>query len=92
MLCIIVCMLHRMQVLMDDNNRNGLLLWSMEENRSVSELMRESVTEKLKRRKKLSKVKKRNAAEMMLESARRLEKLGLGGPPDLSTNDDYIYG
>lgn len=82
-------MLQRMQILIDSQAKENLLWLAEERNVSVSRLVRDLANKEVITKKKTV---KKNAAKMMLESAKKMEKLGLGGPPDLSTNDDYIYG
>jgi metal-responsive CopG/Arc/MetJ family transcriptional regulator len=85
-------MLQRRQLMLDGKVTLELMAMAQEEGKSFSELTREMLAEKIAERKKAKKrAKKRDAIEMMLESAKRLEKLGLGGAVDSSTNDDYIY-
>ena len=83
-------MTYRMQILVDEKARENLLWLAEDYNVSVSKLVRDLADKEAKVKKKVT--KKKSPARMLLESAKRIEKLGLGGPSDLSTNDDYIYG
>ncbi len=82
-------MMYRKQILVDEETRQNLLWLAEYENASESKVVRDLIIKKAKV--KMKNAIKINAVEMMLKSARRLEKLGFGGAADSSINDDYIY-
>lgn len=93
-------MLQRTQLMLDEETKNDLLYLSQETHKSMSELVRSFVEEKVRNeRKKLKKKnnKKVNAVQALLELARKAEaierKYGSSGPTDVSYNiDHYLYG
>lgn len=93
-------MLQRTQILLDTETKRDLEYLSEVTNRSMSELVREFVAEKVKiEKKKYKKPKgrKMTGAEALLklaEEAKKIdEKYGSDYPTDLSINfDHYLYG
>ena len=79
-------MMIRTQVLFPRDLLSELQLIAREYGWSVSETVRRFVTEKVKR----VKPKKMSGVEAMLNMAKNAYKGKV--PPDLSTNDDYLYG
>ena len=65
-----------------------LRLMAVEREWGLSETVRNLVQEKIKR----VKPKKINGAEAMLKMAAWARKHKVTGPPDLGSNDDYLYG
>ena len=93
-------MLQRTQLMIDSETKEDLLFLSRETNRSMSEMVREFVAEKVKKEKKkirYQKTKRMNAVEALLQLAKDAEeiekKYGSSGPTDGSYNlDHYLYG
>lgn len=93
-------MLQRTQILLDTETKRDLEYLSEVTNRSMSDLVRQFVAEKVKvekKRVKKQKVKKMSGAEALLkmaEEAKKIdEKYGTDYPTDLSINHDhYLYG
>ena len=88
-------MLQRTQLVLDDKLRLELAVLARDESRSVSDLAREMLWEKIKEKQaKAKKAKKITAVDSMGEMVKASEKLALfdHGPRDLSKNHDkYIY-
>ncbi len=60
------------------------------EKKKIQELLESKKPRDVKKITKGKNIKeKRNTTEVFLEAAKNAHK---GGPPDLSTNDDYLYG
>ena len=82
-------------MMLDDKMRLELALLARSEDRSVSDLAREMLWEKIEEKKKaMKRTKKISAAEAMRNMANEAEKLAKfdQGPADLSENyDKYIY-
>lgn len=82
--------------MLDDQLKQDLLELAELTNRSMSDLVREFVVEKVKiEKKKVIKAKQSHVSgvEILLNMAESAEKLGLSGPRDLSINHDYyLYG
>jgi len=93
-------MLQRTQLMLDIQTKQDLQYLASITNRSMSELVREFVAEKVKQeKKKLKKNHKQqmNAVEALLELAKKAkeidDKYGYEGPTDWSVNHDhYLYG
>ncbi len=96
-------MLQRMQILLDTQTKRDLEYLSEMTNRSMSELVREFVAEKVKvekkkvERKKKTTVKKMTGVKVLLAMAKEAEeiekKYPTEGPTDASINHDhYLYG
>ena len=84
-------MLQRRQILLDDKVTLELMEIARDEGRSFSDLARDILSEKVKQRKMNKKIQRKNAAEVILESIKKLDELALIGEIDSSTNDNYIY-
>ncbi len=86
-------MLQRVQLMIDDKTRLELAILAREEGRSVSDLAREFLFEKIQDKKKIAKtVRKISAVEAMLRMAKAAKKYKTKGPGDLARNHDkYIY-
>lgn len=95
-------MLQRTQILLDSETKRDLAYLSEVTNRSMSDLVRQFVAEKVKVEKKKVRIRKRKfkkmtAAEALLELGQKAkkidEKYGYEGPTDASINHDYyLYG
>jgi len=94
-------MLQRTQLMLDEETKNDLLYLSQMTNRSMSELVRSFVAEKVKKEKKKvsqkSRTSKMSGAEALLALVKEAEeidrKYGYEGPTDASINHDYyLYG
>ena len=94
-------MLQRTQILLDSETKRDLIYLSELTDRSMSDLVREFVAEKVKVEKKkvsLKKGKKQTSgAQALLKLAQEAEKVdkkyGYEGPTDWSINHDhYLYG
>jgi len=81
-----VCMLTRTQVLFPEDILAALRAEAVRKKTSVSALVRHIVADKVV---KTRKMKKRPAAEMLLQMAKHAYKGKV--PKDFSTNDDYLY-
>lgn len=81
--------------MLDDKLTLNLMQMAREEGRSVSDLAREMLAEKIAERKKSKKgTKKMSAAQSLVEMAKAAKKFTKTdhGPADLSVNyDKYIY-
>lgn len=79
--------------MLDDTTRLELAVLAREEDRSISDLVREFLFEKIQDRKKAAKrAKKVSATEAMVRMARAAKKYKTKGPADLASNhDEYIY-
>lgn len=88
-------MLQRVQLMIDDKTRLELATLAREEGRSISDLAREFLFEKIQDKKKIAKTtRKISAVESMLRMAKAAKGLAKydHGPRDLSANHDkYIY-
>lgn len=95
---IVYTMLQRTQLLLDREIRQELSLLSQTTDKSVSQLVREFLRDRIQEeKKKIRKTKKINPAKALLEMAKAAEeidkKFGCSGPTDLSINHDYyLYG
>lgn len=78
----------RTQILFPADVLTDLRLIADERDWSVSETVRNLVSEKIKK----VKPKKKNAATVLLQAAKWAEKQKITGPKDLGSNDDYLYG
>ena len=78
----------RTQILFPADVLTDLRLIADERDWSVSETVRNLVREKIKK----VQPKKINGAEAMLKMAAWAKKHKVKGPPDLGSNDDYLYG
>ncbi|MBI5356574.1 hypothetical protein HZB78_03090 [Candidatus Collierbacteria bacterium] len=78
----------RTQILFPADVLTDLRLMAVEREWGLSETVRNLVREKIKK----VKPKKINGAEAMLKMAAWAKKHKVTGPPDLSTNDEYLYG
>lgn len=91
-------MLIRKQILLDPGTSHELEDLSLVANQSVSELIRRLLPPQInKEKKKYKSAKPINTAKLMLEMAKRAEKIakkyGCSYPGDLSINHDhYLYG
>ena len=74
-----------MQILVDPELREDILAYADEYDLSISELAREAFGDKVKPKKR----GKGNAGDTLLKMAAHGFK---GGPRDLATNDEYLYG
>lgn len=82
-------MLQRTQLMLDDQLKQDLLELAELTNRSMSDLVREFVAEKVEEKKKK---KKPTAGEALLALAEAAKKLNFKGPRDLARNHDrYLY-
>ena len=79
--------------MLDDQLKEDLLELAELTNRSMSDLVREFVAEKVEeKKKKVKRAKKISAAESLREMAEAAEKLKFTGPRDLARNHDkYLY-
>lgn len=79
--------------MIDDTTRFELAVLAREEDRSISDLAREFLFEKIQDRKRAAKAaKKMSAIEAMVRMARAAKKYKTKGPADLASNHDkYIY-
>ena len=82
-------MLFRKQILLDSDASQILAYLARLQGSSESMVLRDLIKEKGQKIKRST--RKLDAIDMMLKSAKKLEKLGLDGAFDSSTNDDYIY-
>lgn len=84
--------------MLDDQLKQDLLELAELTNRSMSDLVREFVAERVEENKKrVKRSKKMSGAEALLELAKRAEEIdkeyGYSGPTDWSVNHDhYLYG
>lgn len=91
-------MLQRTQLLLDREIRQELSLLSQSTDKSVSQLVREFLKDKIQEeKKKIRKTKRPNPVGALLKMAKKAEeidkKYGYSGPTDWSINHDhYLYG
>lgn len=91
-------MLQRTQLLLDREIRQELSLLSQITDKSVSQIVREFLRDKIQEeKKKIRKIKRLNPVATLLKMAKKAEeidkKYGYSGPTDWSINHDhYLYG
>lgn len=78
-------MMVRTQILLPPDLLETARLYAASKNLSLSELIRRSVTDKIKPQKKISIY---TALKKMAEYGKKMK---LKSPPDFATNDDYLY-
>ena len=85
----------RTQVYLPHSQVRTLKEVATDEGVSMSEVLRRLVNEKFIEREKTMKKhrKKVHTLDRLLALAKKFEKMGVKGPPDLATNmDEYLYG
>lgn len=87
----------RTQLYLAQNQLLQLKKIAFQEDISLSSLLRKWVDEGLGKNrnkyKKVKKIKRKTAGDILLAMARKAEKIGWEGPKDLASNvDKYLYG